>query len=133
MQRSQTVREPRVLRALVSVQTQAKLLDATQPLKLRRVDQTNHQLAFGAVVAQRNDVVDRIAINSLGQALEPIQWIGPQSTTSRLGSGSQRQDSPYVTKVTRKAFTEFRTKTEFSDLPFARNRPNSAVFRPAKG
>src|SRR5712664_2745944 len=69
MQRSQTVCEPGVLCSLVGVQTKAKLLDATQPLKFRRVDQTNHQPAFGAVVAQRNDVVNRIAINSLGHVL----------------------------------------------------------------
>jgi hypothetical protein len=29
-------------------------------------------------------------------------------------------------------FTEFRTKTEFSDLPIAGNRLKSKVFRPAQ-
>jgi hypothetical protein len=77
-----------VLCSLVGVKTKAKLLDATQPLKLGRVDQANHQPAFSAVVAQRDDVVNWIAINSLGQGLEPIQWIGfrslPQGTTGAI-------------------------------------------------
>src|SRR5882672_1755509 len=87
MLRSQTVCEPRVVCSLVGVQIKAKLLDATQPLKFRRVDQTNHQPAVCAVVAQRNDVVNRIAINSLRQAVEPISvdWV-PPSTTWRLVS-----------------------------------------------
>src|SRR6266436_5462169 len=84
MQRSQTVCESRVFCSLVGVQTKTQLLDATQSLKIRRVDQTNHQSAFGAVVAQRNDVMNRIAIDSLGQALETyFSGLGPQSTTAR--------------------------------------------------
>src|SRR5258706_15401365 len=84
MQRSQTVCESRVFCSLVGVQTKTQLLDATQPLKIRRVDQTNHQSAFGAVVAQRNDVMNRIAINSLGQSLETyFSGLGSQSTTAR--------------------------------------------------
>src|SRR6266853_4744389 len=61
-----------MLCSLVSVQAKAQLFDATQPLKFRRVDQTNHQSAFGAVVAQRNDVVNRIAINSLGHCASSV-------------------------------------------------------------
>ena len=71
MQRAEAMREPRMLRALICVEAKPKLLNATQPLKFRRVDQPNHQLPFGAVVAQRNDVVDWIAIDSLGQLAEP--------------------------------------------------------------
>src|SRR6266576_2168699 len=56
----------RMLRTLVSVETKSELLDATQPLKFRRVNQTHHQLAFVGVGAKTNDVVDRIAIDSFG-------------------------------------------------------------------
>ena len=65
VQRAQTVREARVLRTLIGVKAQTQLLDATQSLKFSRVDETNHQLFLGAVVTQRNDVVDRIAVDSL--------------------------------------------------------------------
>ena len=123
MQRSQTVCESRVFCSLVGIETKAQLLDATQPLKIRRVDQTNHQPAFGAVVAQRNDVMNRIAINSLGQALETysMDWV-PQSITGCCARDAAKAAwSLVVTKAWLRAFTEFRTKTEFSDLHFARN------------
>src|SRR4030081_2530526 len=94
MQRSQTVCEPRVLCSLVNVQTKAKLLDATQPLKFRRVDQTNHQPAFCAVVAQRNDVMNWIAIDSLGQTLGPVSsGLGSQSNTESCMDHRQGQRS----------------------------------------
>ena len=83
MQRSQTVCEPRVLGSLVGIQTKAKLLDATQPLKFRRVDQTNQQPAFCAVVAQRDDVMNRIAVDSLGQTLGPVSSGLVRSLTQR--------------------------------------------------
>src|ERR1700730_1693935 len=121
MQRSQTVSESRVLGSLIGVQTKAKLLDATEPLKLRRIDQANHQSAFGAIVAQRDDVVNRIAINSLGQALETysMDWV-PQSTTGCRARGvAKAARRLVVTKMWLRDFTEFRTKTEFSDLHFA--------------
>ena len=53
-----------MFRALISVETQTELFDASQSLKLRRVDQTHHQLAFVCIGAKANDVVDRIAIDS---------------------------------------------------------------------
>src|SRR5260370_39563719 len=71
-----------MLGSLISVKAEAELFDPSQPLEFRRVDQTNHQLSFSAVVAQRNDVVNWIAIDSLGQPLGPVsKWIGSQSTT----------------------------------------------------
>ena len=132
MQRSQTVSESRVLCSLVGVQTKAKLLYATQPLKLWRVDQANHQPAFSAVVAQRDDVVNRIAINSLRQGLEPI----PSGLGSAVyhkesyGPSGQRWGTGLVvTKPWPRTFTEFRTKTEFSDMLLATNWLKSKVFR----
>ena len=66
-----------MLGSLISVKAEAELFDPSQPLEFRRVDQTNHQLSFSAVVAQRNDVVNWIAIDSLGQTLGPVsKWIG---------------------------------------------------------
>jgi hypothetical protein len=58
------MRETRVFRPLIGIQAQAELFDATQSLKLRRIDKAHHQLAFAVVSAQANDVVDRISINS---------------------------------------------------------------------
>ena len=65
VQRAETVSKARVLSALIGIQTQTKLLDAAQTLKLSRVDQTDHQLLLGGVVTQSDDVVNRIAVNSL--------------------------------------------------------------------
>src|SRR5882762_7169994 len=56
--------EARMFRALIGVEAQAELLDASQSLKLSRVDQTHHQFAFATVGAKANDVMDRIAIDS---------------------------------------------------------------------
>ena len=53
-----------MLRTLVSVETETELFDSTEPLKLSRVDQLHHQLAFIRVGAKANDVVDRIAIDA---------------------------------------------------------------------
>ena len=72
MQRAKAVREPRMFGALIGVEAKSELLDPTEPLKFRRINQPNHQSSFGAVVAQRNDVVDWIAIDSLGQLFGPV-------------------------------------------------------------
>jgi hypothetical protein len=56
-----------MLCALVSVEPESELLDASQSLKFRRVDQTPHQLAFVGIGAKANDVMNRIAIDSFGQ------------------------------------------------------------------
>ena len=66
MKRAQRVSKTRMLRALVSVESESELLDASQSLKFRRVDQTHHQLAFVGVGAKTNDVMNRIAIDSFG-------------------------------------------------------------------
>ena len=52
--------------ALIGIESQAKLFNAAQSLKLPGVDQTHHQLAFAVVGAKANDVMDRIAIYSFG-------------------------------------------------------------------
>ena len=56
-----------MLSSLISVETKSQLLDPPQSLKLGRIDQADHQASFDAVVAQRNDVVNRIPIDSWGQ------------------------------------------------------------------
>src|ERR1043165_5260740 len=66
MRCAEAVGEARVLGSLVRVETQPQLLDSSQPLKLWRVDQPNHQLTLG-VIAQRNDVMNRVAVDTLGQ------------------------------------------------------------------
>src|SRR5258708_3641757 len=53
--------------ALISVETKSELLDPPQSLKLGRIDQANHQSSFDAVIAQRNDVMNWISIDSRGQ------------------------------------------------------------------
>ena len=66
---AERVCKARVFRALISVESEAELFDASQSLKFRRVDQTHHQLAFDRVGAKTNDVVNRIAIDSFRQNL----------------------------------------------------------------
>ena len=56
-----------VLGALIRVQPKSKLLDSPQTLKFRRVDQADHESTLGRLITQRNYVVDRVAIDSLGQ------------------------------------------------------------------
>ena len=65
MGRAETVREARMFCALVGVKTKSELFDSTKALELRGVDQLNDQSALG-VIAQRNDVVDRVAVDALG-------------------------------------------------------------------
>lgn len=74
------MREARVFGALVRVKAEAQLFDATETLKLRRVDQPNYQSALG-VIAQRNDVVDGVAINALRQVANLTEIGMAQSTT----------------------------------------------------
>ena len=74
-----------MLRTLISVESETELFDATEPLKFNRIDQLNHQPAFSSVLPQRNDVVDRIAVDSLGQFLGPAIGLESQSIT-RLAS-----------------------------------------------
>src|SRR5260370_20301370 len=67
VERSEAGREAGVFGALISVESESQLLDPPQSLKLGRIDQADHQASFDAVVAQRNDVVNRIPIDSWGQ------------------------------------------------------------------
>src|SRR5436309_11363748 len=60
------VREPAVLRALIREQREPKLSDPAKALKLRRVDQVDNQPVFRHGLVERNDVMDWIAILSLG-------------------------------------------------------------------
>ena len=55
-----------MLGSLISVETQAELLDTAQPLKFRSVNQPDHQSSFSRFVGQRNNVVNRISVNALG-------------------------------------------------------------------
>jgi hypothetical protein len=66
MRRAKAVRKARMFRSLVRIKSQAQLFDATQALELWRVDQLNDQSTLG-VIPQRNDVVNGVAIDSLGQ------------------------------------------------------------------
>src|SRR6266536_3143891 len=70
MKCAQRMCKTRVLRALVGIETETELLNASQSLKFGRVDQTHHQLAFICVGAKANDVVNRIAIDSFGHAAQ---------------------------------------------------------------
>jgi len=67
MESAQRMGEARVFCALIGIESQSQLLNPSQSLKLLRVDQTHHQLAFATVSAKANYVVDRIAIDSFGQ------------------------------------------------------------------
>ena len=65
MHHSQRMGETRMLRALEGVEGEAKLLDMAQTLKLWRIDQPDQQGVIGPVFRQGDDVVDRIAVESL--------------------------------------------------------------------
>lgn len=92
-----------MLCALISVETETELLDATEPLKFRRVDQANHEPALGIVLAQGNNVVDGIAVDSLGQFFGPAIGLGSQSIT-RKTTPMWRKDSGKKGAVTKSQF-----------------------------
>jgi hypothetical protein len=84
-----------MLCTLVSVESESELLDATQSLKFRRVDQTHHQLACVGVGAKANDVMDRIAIDSfghLGDFLVPAKGAKGNETREEL------HENPEITR-----------------------------------
>src|SRR5262245_33997892 len=56
-----------MLSSLIGVKAQAELFDPAQPLKFGSIDQTNHHSTLRGVFTKRNDVMNRIAVNSLGQ------------------------------------------------------------------
>jgi hypothetical protein len=67
MEGAERMGEARVFCALIGIESQSQLFDASQSLKFLRVDQTHHQLAFAGISAKANYVVDGIAIDSFGQ------------------------------------------------------------------
>src|SRR5436853_7811060 len=62
VQHAERVCKARMLCALICIKGEAQLLDTTQALKLRRVNQARHQLSFVCVGTKTNDVVDRVAV-----------------------------------------------------------------------
>src|SRR5215510_662724 len=67
MQCSETVSETRMLSSLISVEAETELLDPSESLELCGVDQANHHSTLRGIFTKRNDVVNRIAVNTLGQ------------------------------------------------------------------
>ncbi len=59
-----------MLRALIGIKAEAQLLNTSQSLKFRGVNQTHHQLAFVSIGAKADDVVNRIAIDALSQIVK---------------------------------------------------------------
>ncbi len=56
-----------MFRALIGVERESQLLDAAQPLKLRRVNKAHEQRPFGHVGAQADDVMHRVAVDAFRQ------------------------------------------------------------------
>lgn len=56
-----------MLSSLVSVEAESELLDTSESLEFRSVNQTHHQFAFIGVRAKANDVVNGIAIDAFRQ------------------------------------------------------------------
>ena len=63
MKRPEAVCEARVLSSLIRKIRQAKLPNSPQPLKLRRIDKRNDQLALGRVGVYADDIVNRVAVD----------------------------------------------------------------------
>src|SRR6185369_4111988 len=91
-----------MLRTLISVEPEAELFDATEPLKFNRIDQLNHQPAFSSVLPQRNDVVDRIAVDSLGQFFGPAIGLESQSITRLASIPAAGRAGPKASRQNRK-------------------------------
>jgi hypothetical protein len=87
MKGAERVSETRMFGALIGIESQSELFDPAESLKLARVDQTHHQLAFAIVGAKTNDVVDRIAIDSFGQNSYLTVVLSAQSTTRENNFG----------------------------------------------
>src|SRR6478672_2858465 len=64
MESAERMSEARMFCALISEQSEAELLDATQSLKVGRVDQLHHQLAFVRFGSKANYVVNGIAVDT---------------------------------------------------------------------
>jgi hypothetical protein len=66
----------------IGIKAKPKLLDATQALKLGRIDQAHHQLSFVGIGAEADNVVDRIPIDALSQFWPTFLGIVPRSRQS---------------------------------------------------
>src|ERR1043165_1470104 len=118
MHGAEAVREARMLCSLIGVEAKAKLFNAAQSLKFGRVDQLDYQPIFRRLVAQLDDVVNRIAIDTLRQFCFdlPVDWAAVYHTADRSSAQlvpalcSNDQDWALI------ALTDFRSKNEFSDL-----------------
>src|ERR1041385_2710216 len=75
--------ETRMLGALVGVEAQTELFDATQSLKFGRINEAHHQFAFAVVGANANDVVNRISINSFRHRLRFLIPAKPSKGNAR--------------------------------------------------
>src|SRR6185369_155878 len=99
MESAERVGEAGVFCALIGVESQSQLFDPSQPLKLPRVDQTHHQLAFATVSAKANYVVDRIAIDSFGQNSYLAVVLSDSLTQRKVAGSSVAPLSKRVTKL----------------------------------
>lgn len=74
-----------------------------------------------------------IAVDSLGQlwALFQVDWVGSLSHCVDLATGKDSIEGRLVTKRFLHQFTEFRNKTEISDMKIAQDRPKSELLRQA--
>ena len=63
----------RMFGALISVEAETQLLDATETLEFRRVNQLSHETALGRIGIQLDDVVDGISVYALSQVSLPWQ------------------------------------------------------------
>ena len=78
--------------------------------------------------------MDRIAVDSLGQFFGPAIGLESQSITrlASLPAAERAGPESLVTKSQSIAFTEFRNKTEFSDLQSPQMTDKSMDLRPRK-
>ena len=88
MEGAERVGEARVFRTLIGIKSEAQLLDPSQSLEIRRIDQTHHQLAFATISAKANNVVDRIAIDSFGQNSYSDGGSGDSLTQGKIAGSS---------------------------------------------
>ena len=99
MEGAERVGEAGVFRALIGIESQSQLFDPSQSLKLLRVDQTHHQLAFATVSTEANYVVDRIAIDSFGQNSYLAVVLSDSLTQRKVAGSSVAPLSKRVTKL----------------------------------
>lgn len=96
MKRPQRMSESRVLRRLIRKVSQSQLSHPTQPLKLRRIDQPGNQPPRVAAQIDLYDVMNRIAVISFSQKLNPLSYevIRNSQDSPILPSFRHRSDPP---------------------------------------